>query len=523
MPTNFLLPFLITGFLFFGGEFEALDRLDIKKAFRARKFKVVLGMYNKYPSLFSSGESLYFLAFSLAKLGNLSDGVAACARAAIEMKDRPCYKFLQNMRQKDLGSYRLGLAKHHFESGDLKKAFNYFYHQIQKKPTSQLPRIYLVRILSALQQKDFVVEQLQEVHGNPESLHPIKAGLEQELKQLRHSVSRIQPPFSEEMERGFYLYALTNDKPRLEILSYLHALYRGALSTSDGSLRVKLKLGNILLIQGEIALLKDGLKELDSANLQPLYSLSLASLKRRLAKAIGKQTSLSFAKTLEEGKIWVPSKDKELKLNSAPKLDPVGLETSVSASQKHDLRALDLGELKLATPDDLSPIQRLVKIIKERLSRPLNDYEKRWMLKEMDQADSELMKHENSSQARELYGRSPEGREIRKEFEKLQSQFEVEDRKNSAQFKGEYESFRQAMSSSLPRRKRKVFMRFMERWWRLSQGDGVSLVTQGAMNAYRKTKEGQKLAREVYKMGLELKLKPPGLEMDESFFQDRGF
>ncbi len=489
----------------------ALDRLDIKKAFKARDFKAVLRMHKKYPSLFSSGESLYFLAFSLRKIGRTSDGVAFCARAAIEMKEGSCYRFLQNLRKMDLGAYRLGLAKYHFDSGDLKKAFHYFFEKVQKSPSDPLARIYLARIFNSLQKKDLVIEQLWEIKGDPQPLHTIRAKLGRELKQVRHTVSRLKPPYSEGRERILYLYSLSDSSPSTEVLSFLESLYTRVLSTAEATPRIRLKLGNIFLFQGKLEALKKLLQEMDSFTLQPMLVLSLDSLKRRLAQKTPEKSPLISNQV---------RKDEDAVQISEFVQEPVPGEQP----QKMDLRFLDLGELRLATSEDLSPIHRLVKSIRQRLDGGLKDYEKRWMLREMDRADSELMKHEKSRGARELYSKTSEGKAIRQEFEKLQKQFEAEDRKNAGQFKGEYHRFTQAMvQAKSSSKKKKTFLRFMERWWSLSQGDGVNLVTQGAMNAFRKTPEGQKLAREVYKLGLELKLKPPGLEMDEAFFQDRGF
>ena len=64
---------------------------------------------------------------------------------------------------------------------------------------------------------------------------------------------------------------------------------------------------------------------------------------------------------------------------------------------------------------------------------------------------------------------------------------------------------------------RRAFLGWVDRWYRLSNSKNINLETQGAINAYQKTPEGQRLSKDVIEMGLKLKMKPANLDLPEEF------
>ena len=64
---------------------------------------------------------------------------------------------------------------------------------------------------------------------------------------------------------------------------------------------------------------------------------------------------------------------------------------------------------------------------------------------------------------------------------------------------------------------RRVFISWVDRWYRLSNSNHVNLETQGAINAYQKTPEGQRLSKDVIEIAKKLKLKPADLDLPEDF------
>ena len=96
------------------------------------------------------------------------------------------------------------------------------------------------------------------------------------------------------------------------------------------------------------------------------------------------------------------------------------------------------------------------------------------------------------------------------------------DKQKAKIFKGERQKFNQSMKSakSVPAQRR-AFLGWVDRWYRLSNSNHVNLETQGAINAYQKSPEGQRLTKDVLEMGLKLKLKPANLDLPEEFLHLR--
>jgi len=499
---------------------SCIDRIDVKTAWQQRQYSKIIRISQKYPSLFSAGEMRYYLAHSFFSRNQFREAASVCAKAAFESQLQECYVLLRNLRKSSPLDYRFGLGKAHFELGDMKKAFRSFYTLLEENREDQESRAYLVRIFQYLQNHDQAWEQLQYLDTQPRDLKSYLEKIERRVAQLDKQFSGKRATFQEEWEAGIYLYVLVSNSPSKESIEFLRGLYSKRLNEEPGHFTTRVKLANLLFAQKKMTETREAVRQLESQPLSPALNLSLLSLKFRLGDQIALRGEEPELKNTHSGpnahgqthdsKTAYPKSKKETK--------------RVSEVKKLNLKPLDLSELALATASDLSPIHRLESEVKSRLTKASSDYEKRYLVKEIDRAENELLKREGSSAALQAYLNSPKGQELKRAVQEQEAAFAPVDRENAKQFQGEYNRFQEAMGQSANlREKKKTYQRFLDRWWRLSQGDDVNLLTQGAMKAYADTSEGRKLAREVYQIGLELNLKPPHLEMSESYFQDRGF
>jgi hypothetical protein len=500
---------------------QSIDRLDIKKAWSEKKPARILGIYEKYPSLFLSGETRYFLAQSFLSFSKPREAVSACAKAAMENQFRPCYKLLKELRKKFPLDYRFGLGRVHYELGDMQKSFRAYYGLLSEVPTDSESRIYLIRIFQYLQQHDYGWEQLQYLDNLPEDLRRYSRQIEKQIQQLKHRFGKGKREYKEDWEAGLYLYVIAAEGPSPSLIEFLSDLYKKREGQEPTSYKYAVRQANLLFAAKKTGETLQTLAMLETQPLPPAQVLSLESLKSRMEKQGLIKLERPPQKTAAHHKS--PTQERKPEQFKRP-LETPGAPAQYSAVKSMNLKPLDISELPLATADDLSPIHRVEEKVKKRISQAGSDYEMRHIVRELDRAENELLKSESSSQALEAYLKSQRGQEIQELVQEQETKFEKVDQKNAAQFNGEYNKFQEAMDSAgTQKEKKKKFQQFLDRWWRLSQGDDVNLLTQGAIKAYSKTDEGNKLAREVYQLGIELKLKPPHLEMDESFFQDRGF
>ena len=519
MNSRVFIPSLLLGLLQLF-PLNALDRIDVKAAWQKKNYALVIGMSEKYPSLFNSGELAFLLAQSLLEIKKVHEAASVCFKAAIQEKHEGCYSLLRDIRKSSPREYRFGLGKANFELGDMGKSFRAFYSLIDENPDDQNVRNFLVKIFKYLQENDQVWEQLQYIKEPSQELESYATKISNQVLNIGNRLEKNPSLLQEKWQDGIYLYAIASKKPTTDAVSFLKSLYEKKLTAEPDLLGLRLRLANLFFAQKKIENAKNAIQELEKEPLSARLTLSLSSLKLRMS--LENETELAQSD--------LPSANESTKKEQSPPKALVSFETKdsfsriISEVKKLNLSPVDLSELPLATASDLGPIQRVEDAIRSRLDAATSDYEKRYLIIEIDRAENELLIRESSAEALDSYLRSPKGRAMRKLVEKYESEFEPADRENSKQFNGEYDRFQKAISTSKSEKERKrVLQGFLDRWWRLSEGEGVNLLTQGALKAYSESREGKKLAREVYKLGLELKLNPTNLKLGEAFFQDRGF
>ena len=119
---------------FFTQKADAIDRLDVKAAWKNKNYSKIISISEKYPSLFSSGDLPYYLAQSLFQSKQIIEAASVCFKSAIQEKHQGCYTMLREIRESSPREYRYGLGKAHFDLGNMRKSFRAFYTLIDEDP-----------------------------------------------------------------------------------------------------------------------------------------------------------------------------------------------------------------------------------------------------------------------------------------------------------------------------------------------------------------------------------------------------
>jgi len=525
-----LLKLLILSLLASHSLKAAVNRLHVKKAFQSNNFDRIVSWGEKYPSLFSNSQMAQLLAISFEKLNRTDEAVSACSKAALEYENKYCYKFLRGIRKENPGAYNLGLAKYHFKVGNTKKAFQYFYKVVQSEPANQEARRFLTRIFQYLNNYDLMWEQGQYVTETDFEFNKVWRRLESQIRQLRFSFKNHKGDYGDKDIKSVNLYVLSTKSPRKDAIDFLESTYDKIEERRGNSETLRLKRANLLFAREKYSELKTYLESIKPAIESNVSKLSYQSLVDRLANRLQKPEELQVASRNSSVSSNGGGQSSNVAASPAGGLSESGGFSAEDLkklrdnfpTKKFNLTPIDAPDIALANANDLSPIHRAVDKIEERLSSNPTEYEQRFLVKEMERLDNELIRRENSEAARNMFLESARGKKIYAKYEELQRSFEARDRQNARQFAGEYDRFMNSVNSAPNKRIKKLrFLGYLDRWYKLSTSDKVNLETQGAINAFRKTAEGRRLAREVLKMGTEMGLKPPNLEMPEEWLQDR--
>ena len=191
-------------------------------------------------------------------------------------------------------------------------------------------------------------------------------------------------------------------------------------------------MANLIHIGGDFIRAKDFLLEIEDVIGKLVHLLSMDSLYRRIER---------FQVVIM---VKIVIRIEELKTHHQPKNKTPSLKLSFdtanykSLHKQHNLSALPSSDINLATVEDLSQIHAAEREVYNRLSKDPSDYEKRWILKEIDRIDNELLSNENTATAREAFLKSERGQALTKQVERLEKELRRKYKKNARIFKGEH-------------------------------------------------------------------------------------
>ena len=504
----------------FASNLYAISKIQIRKLFKAGQFKKVVSIYEKYPSKFNEGILLRMLSLSYQKLNKKEESVASCTSAAINFEDKYCYKYLQKIKNDDLKTYQFGLAIHHYHSGNSSLAFQFFYKVIDQDPEHNRSRAYLFKIMRQMKQSDYAWEQYDLLSKKPKFIRKAEKRFKRQISRQEYVYTKLNQELIIKDHNVIYFYLLSTTKPiRQDALKFLKDYYQQRLDARGADPKLLLRMANLIHIGGDSIGAKDFLLEIEDVIGKPVHLLSMDSLYRRIEKKIPGSNQM------------VKNRDKSLEVedssstqkNKTPSIK-LSFDTAnyKSLHKQHNLSAIPSSDINLATVEDLSPIHAAEKEVYNRLSKDPSDYEKRWILKEIDRIDNELLSNENTATAREAFLKSERGQALTKQVERLEKELRRKDKQNAKIFQGEHSKFKKSMKSAQSiQEQRRAFLGWVDRWYRLSNSKNINLETQGAINAYQKTPEGQRLSKDVIEMGLKLKMKPANLDLPDEFLHLR--
>ena len=509
---NLIVLFLLSSNIY------SFSKIQIRKLFKAEQFSKIVSIYEKYPSKFNEGVLLRILSLSFQKLNKTEESVASCASAAINFEDKYCYRYLKKIKNEDLKTYQFGLAIHHYNSGNSPLAFEFFYKVIEQDPEHNRSRAYLFKIMKQMKQSDYAWEQYDLIVQKPKFIQKEEKRFKRQILRQEHVYTKLKKDLIVKDHNAIYFYLLSTNKPiREDALRLLKDYYQKRLDARGADPKLLLRMANLIHIGGDSIKARDFLLEIEDVIGKPIHLLSMDSLYKRIEKRIPGSKPVTQNYKKDSDKESSPDEKETPKINLS--FDSTNYK---SLHKQHNLSALPSSDINLATVDDLSPIYAAEKEVYRRLSKNPSEYEKRWILKEIDRIDNELLFNDNTAAARESFLNTKRGKALIKEVEKIERELRRKDKQKAKIFKGEHQKFKQSMKSakSVPAQRR-AFLGWVDRWYRLSNSNHVNLETQGAINAYQKSPEGQRLTKDVLEMGLKLKLKPANLDLPEEFLHLR--
>ncbi|MCO4781311.1 MAG: hypothetical protein KC646_03245 [Candidatus Cloacimonetes bacterium] len=492
-----------------------LDMIDFEKLFYKKQYRQVSLYGEKYPSKFSNRKGVSILSKSNYQIKNFANASATCAKGAIEFEMKLCYKMLKKIKSISSKDYYFGLASYYMEIGDFKKSFEKFYELLKLEPSNLKIRAKLTNMLYQGRKYSYAWEQLQYFSQVPNSLSKTNSRMQALKQRYSNMFSRSTRDPNDVPISALYYYLMfnpTNDQEKIQTLRSRIQKF----SVYGNSEEESLWLANLLYIEGKYKDSQKLLKEIKSRLISPQSQLSGDALQAKLSKKL----------TIKVVEVVKRAPRKSNKLTRVPSTKASSLKGVTNDFRRSldglDLRPLDDSELPLASTANLQVLKDFHEAFQRRNKMEMSDYEERWLFRELDDAEDLLLEKEGTEEALKAYLASEDGKVLKTEYVALQAKILERDQENAVMFDGELKRFNNRYDTQkTDKAKKMVLASFVKKWEKTALAKDSNLVSQGALNAYRKTQEGKQLAKRIYEIALELKLRPPNLDIGDDFLSER--
>lgn len=493
----------------------SLDMVDFENLFYKKQFKKVSLYGEKYPSKFTNRKGISILAKSNYQIKNYSNASEVCAKGAIEFEMKLCYKLLKKVKKLSSKDYYFGLASYYMEVGDFKKSFEKFYELLKLDPSNLKIRAKLANMLYQGKKYSYTWEQLEQFSTIPGSLSKTNSRMQALKQRYSGMFSRSSRDANEVPISALYYYLMFNPSNDQEKIQTLRDRIQ-KFSVYGNSEEESLWLANLLFLEEKYKASQQLLKEIESRLISPQSQLSRDALQKKLDKKL----SIKIVKAVKT------VRKKKRALTRVPTEITSGLKDVTNDFRKSldglDLRPLDDSELALASTANMEVLKEFHESFQRRNKLEMSDYEERWLFRELDDAEDLLLEKETTEEALKAYLSTEDGKTLKAEYDDLQGKILERDVENAVMFDGELERFNSRYETQKSdKAKKMVLASFVKKWEKTALAKDSNLVSQGALNAYRKTEEGKQLAKRIYEIALELKLRPPNLDIGDDFMSER--
>ncbi|PCJ18026.1 MAG: hypothetical protein COB02_11910 [Candidatus Cloacimonadota bacterium] len=506
---------LICLVLIFVGSIFSIDLIDFENMYKKKQFKKISNYGEKYPSKFNSKRGITILSKSNYLIKRYSQASQNCAKGVIEFEMKVCNKILKKIKKIDKAKYFFGLASYYMGQGDFKRAFEKFYDLLKLNTKNDKIRVKLTKMLFKSQKIGYTYEQLLEFKSQPKALSKINERFLIYKRNYTKMFTKSHRDPSEVPISALYYYLMfnpSNDKEKIQILREKIQKF----SRYGNSEEEALWLANLLFFEEKYQESNQFLKEITKRLLSPESKLSKDSLQKKLDIKLNKREVKIVEKAVIKSRALARVPVTRLEYSESD------FKNAKSFTDSLDLRPLDDSELALASSSNLEVLEEFHKAFQVRNNLKLSDYEERWLFRELDDAEDLLLDNEKTSEALEIYLETEKGKVLKEEYDELHEKILKRDRENSVMYEGELQRFNDLYNRQKGEKSKKIVLSsFVKKWEKTALAQDSNLISQGALNAYRKTDEGKQLAKRIYEIALELKLRPPNLDIGDDFLSER--
>ena len=494
----------------------ASDLIQVRKAFEARQYKVVLQIAEKYPSLFREARESGWLARSLYEEKNFPRAAFQCHLVLEKIDFSWCTGMLRALKDKQEGAYLLGLSLYQIHTLDNRKAMD---------TLSEITNRFSEYALAAREELLPLLRKASAYHLMHEHLTAQQTdsakilSFRKQMKDYENSMAQLVKQNKlnlKDHDNSLYQWLAVSEQNILEFSEPLMQKYREQLNEDGFSELVALRIGMLLLTQEKFEELAAYLESIRPNIGSSISKHSLTHLEARLAhkqnllKIKSAPAAVTIAKVREE--YFPPSAT----------LAIANLPVSAVSDSGLDLTPIDQKPLFSARMDDFSPFHDLYQDFLSRMQKNPSNYEKRFLYRELDNAYDAVSDHEKAGPALDAYLATSEGQKFQAEADKMAQEFEKEDLVNAEHFNGELNRFQKSLSTAQNREdKLRILSSFAGKWEKLVFDRDTNLFVQGAATAFRKTSEGKALAKMVYELVTELKILPADMDIPPDFLSER--
>ncbi|MEE2923181.1 MAG: hypothetical protein VX619_00235, partial [bacterium] len=346
-------------------------------------------------------------------------------------------------------------------------------------------KVGLIQVMISLDHLDTAQELVWLLDKKNKKLAHYSGLLKLRLSVLKREVAETDKiSILDNLSASYKILLLSQEQvqPYFNVLfdNYASAYNDGKLELGDRELMV---LANLYFIKQDYNSARDIIDNHGYALAEPRAQISLASLLSRLPE--------------ESEKIIVNAEDSDY---TDRKFRSVSKPNQPSQSKQVDERfvPLDLSELDLATPGDLSAFEKLSEDYFNRMKQMKTQAQERWLYEQVNKKFFEMWSHhmDPTKHAFAAFKESEKSQAIMNDMAKRQATYENLDKQNSKMFAGRLSKIDSLLNSTNDREAKIKILRDFRRNWSFYQNSSNPAL-KGAWDQYLRSDEGTSLLNRV--------------------------
>ncbi len=472
-------------FFLFTVQFWCISQSDLRDFLAKKEYSKIVKSFKRNPGAFQNAARLNILGQAQMKVGQAKQAVKSCAKAMLKKPYKQCASILRDLRKKNLEVYDSSLAEFYYQNGDDQAAFSKYFRLYRKYPKNEEYMVGLIQIMMSLDHLDTAQELVWLLDKtNKKSAH-YRGLLKLRLSVLKRELANSDKVSTlDSLSSSYKILFLSQERiqPFFDVLfNHYESVYKDSkLDLGDLEL---MYLANLYFLKEDYSSVREIIDSYGKSLVEPRAQISLESLLSRLPK--------------QSPETLINSED------TSP--DNIDFETTSkpnqpSQSKQVDARfvPLDLSELDLATPGDLSAFEKLSEDYFNRMKEMKTQAQERWLYEQVNNKFFQMWSHhmDPSKHAFAAFQESQKGQALLSDMGKRQATYKKLDKQNSKMFAGRLSKIDSSLNSTTDRETKIKILRDFRRNWSFYQNSSNPAL-KGAWDQYLRSDEGKSLLNRV--------------------------